>query len=300
MKMAVLKSEVGDAANKGVVPVRPTKVEEFQKVFGRYKATIDQAAPKKAIGSERTIAICSQYYAMHPELHSCDLGSMIGAVLVSSAMGLNVMLREVYFIPYSNKVQLQISYFGWIKLAKMSGVLKSINSRCVYEGDSFDPDFEASKPNHKMGPNFGDSEKVTHAYCIVEMIDGGKQMEVLPKNMIERLRMKSPMQKSGRKGPWLADYDKMAIAKVIKQALRMVPMADEWRSFTFADESITSVHGAKAAVENSEWSYEPTQEGSAEVVNDPPASEPLSEDAQNQAAYDAQMKKEADLFGGKK
>ena len=268
---------------------KPTTVSHFTNLFSKYHETIAQAAPKKALSADRVIAISSQYYAMHPELHNCDLGSMIGAVLVSSAMGLNVMLREVYFIPYSNKVQLQISYFGWIKLAAKSGVLKSIDARCVYSGDSFDPNFETRQPNHKMGPNFGDPSLVTHAYCVVTLTNGDKQMEILTKNMIERLRQKSPMQKSGIKGPWATDYDKMSIAKVIKQALRMVPMEDEWRSFTFADESITSIQEAKAAVEENQWDY--PSEGSAEVMpNDPPTTtEPT----------DAERQAEIDLFNSK-
>lgn len=290
MSMAEPKNEVAKAAQNAVA--KPNSLQHFTQVFEKYTTHIDQAAPKKGIGAKRVVAICSQYYASHPELHSCDLGSMIGAVLVASAMDLNVMLREVYFIPYSGKIQLQISYFGWIKLAQKSGMLKSIDARCVYEGDAFDPDFETKRANHKMGPNYGDPLKVTHAYCVVEMTNGARQIEFLTKNMIERLRMKSPMQKSGVAGPWKTDYDKMAIAKVIKQALRMVPMQDEWRSFTFADESITTIDTARAAVEEYDYQYEPTtpQEGSAEVVKDSPA--PISEDAQRQLDFDAQMTKE--------
>jgi len=291
--MAEPKNEVAKAAQNAVA--KPNSLQHFTQVFGKYTEHIDQAAPKKGIGAKRVVAICSQYYASHPELHSCDVGSMIGAVLVASAMDLNVMLREVYFIPYSGKIQLQISYFGWIKLAQKSGMLKSIDARCVYEGDAFDPDFENKRANHKMGPNYGDPFKVTHAYCVVEMTNGARQIEFLTKNMIERLRMKSPMQKSGVKGPWATDYDKMAIAKVIKQALRMVPMQDEWRSFTFADESITTIETARAAVEEYDYQYEPTaQEGSAVLV--PDEIDPL----QAQLAKEAAAQGELDLKGGGK
>jgi len=288
-------------AQAQAMTTRPTTLNHFQALFGKYEMQVAQAAPKKSVGATRAIAICAQYYASHPELHACDVGSMIGAVLVSSAMGLNVQLREVYFIPYSGKIQLQISYFGWIKLAKKSGMLKSLNARCVYEGDGFDPDFETCKPNHKMGANYGDPDKVTHAYAVVETTDGGKSLEILTKRMIERLRQKSPMQKQGIKGPWATDYDKMAIAKVIKQALRMIPMEDEWRSYTFADESINSIESARDAVENASFEY-PNTEGSAEVMpNDAPAqvvddSDPLAAQLAKEQAAQGQL----DLNGGAK
>lgn len=285
-----MSTELKKQAQGTVTAPKNGSLAFYQKTFGAYQIQIEQAAPKKAISATRAIAICSQYYASRPELHNCDVGSMIGAVLVSTAMGLNPMLREVYFVPFSNKIQLVISYGGWIKLATKSGAIKDIDARCVYEGDSFDPDFEARKPNHKMGANYGDPEKVTHAYCVVEMASGGKQMEILTKRMIERLRMKSPMQKNGIKGPWATDYDKMAIAKVIKQALRLVPMEDEWRSYTFADESINSIETAKSAVEDGQYDYEISEAkgGDAPVAN----VVVQTEEEKNQAAYDSQMAKE--------
>jgi len=286
-------------AQAQAMTTRPTTLNHFQALFGKYETQIAQSAPKKALSASRAVAICAQYYASHPELHGCDVGSMIGAVLVSSAMGLNVQLREVYFIPYNGKIQLQISYFGWIKLAYKSGLIKDMDYRCVYEGDIFEPDLEGKKPNHKMGPNYGDPSKVTWAYCVVDLMNGGRHVEYLSKVMIERLRKKSPMQSKEVKGPWATDYDKMSIAKVIKQALRGLPMEDEWRSYSFADESINSIESARDAVENASFEY-PNTEGSAEVMpNDAPTTDegdPLAAQLAKEQAAQGQL----DLNGGAK
>lgn len=267
---------------------KPTRMADFTELFGKYQLQIEQIAPKKGIQSNRIIALAAQVFAASPMLQECDLKSMIAAVMQSAMMGLNPTPQwgEVYFVPYGKQVQMQVGYQGWIKLATKSGILKSLRANCIYEGDPHTTELGSdSKIIHSMGPNYGDPNKVIAAYAIAELRSGGEQFVILNKQMIERLRMKSPMQKQGMKGPWATDYDKMSQAKAIKQLLKMIPREDEWRSFDFVDESIANLDTLTPDGPTTfEYPDEVANEGSATVVN-----EPTDEDRQ----------REIDLFNSK-
>jgi recombination protein RecT len=279
--MSNLKTQAQSSVTK------PTRMADFQQLFGKYQIQIEQIAPKKGIQSNRIIALAAQVFAASPMLQECDPKSMIAAVMQTAMMGLNPTPQwgEVYFVPYGKQVQMQVGYQGWIKLASKSGILKSIRANCIYEGDPHTTELgSVSKIVHSMGPNYGDPSKVVAVYAIAELRSGGEQFVILNKQMIERLRMKSPMQKNGMNGAWKSDYDKMSMAKAIKQLLKMIPREDEWRSFDFVDESIASL---ETLTPDGPTTFEyPENEGSAEVVAEP------TEDEINQAALDAQLKKE--------
>jgi recombination protein RecT len=270
---------------------KPTRMADFTELFSKYQLQIEQIAPKKGTESNRIIALAAQVFAASPMLQECDLKSMIGAVMQTAMMGLNPTPQwgEVYFVPYGKQVQMQVGYQGWIKLATKSGILKSLRANCIYEGDPHTTELgSVAKIVHSMGPNYGDPTKVIAAYAIAELRSGGEQFVILNKQMIERLRMKSPMQKQGMKGPWATDYDKMAQAKAIKQLLKMIPREDEWRSFDFVDESIASLDALTPDGPTTfEYPNEVDNEGSATLVNEP--TEPTDEDRQ----------REIDLFNSK-
>lgn len=276
---------------------KPTKMADFVGLFNKYREQIAQIAPKKGLHADRLISLAAQVFAAAkpayngaPTIRDCSPQSIVAAVMQCSMLGLSPIPQrgECYFVPYGNDVQMQIGYQGWILLAYKSGTVSAIRSNCVYEGDDFTPSLGSeSKLVHKAGPNYGDPSKVTWAYAIVTMKGGGEVFSLLPKSMIERLRLKSPMQQKGIKGAWATDYDKMAQAKAIKQVLKLVPREDEWRSADFVDESIASIDRIQDDV--SEFAY-PENEGSAEVVTEP---EPLSEEAQMQLEFQRQMSKES-------
>jgi len=257
---------------------KPQKMNDFVNLFGKYREQIAQIAPKKGLQADRIIGLCAQVFASAKPayqgaktIRDCSPQSIIAAVMQCAMLGLSPIPQrgECYFVPYGEDVQMQIGYQGWILLAHKSGAIVSIQTSCVYEGDDFTPTLGSGATiNHKPSVNYGSSDhnKVLWAYAIVKMRGGGEQFALLPKAMIERLRMKSPMQKKGMAGGWSSDYDKMAMAKAIKQVLKLVPREDEWRSADFVDESIASID--RIMTDSPEFEY-PENEGSAEVVNEP-------------------------------
>ena len=270
-------------ASKGANGVtRPQKMGEFTQLFGKYRDQLAQLAPKKGLSAERIIGLCAQVFASAKPayeggktIRDCSPQSIVAAVMQCTMLGLSPIPQrgECYFVPYGDDVQMQIGYQGWILLAYKSGTVQSIRSACVYDGDEFTPALGSeSKITHKPGPNFGDPEKVTWAYAIAEIRGGGEVFALLPKTMIERLRMKSPMQKKGINGAWKSDYDKMAQAKAIKQVLKLVPREDEWRSADFLDESIARMENVSGDASEYEYPEQPTEDVKAEIIDEQPAS----------------------------
>jgi recombination protein RecT len=235
------KNQIQAAAQGAVTSFQGAKMGSIQATFAQYRETIAQVMPKKAIEADRIITIASQMVASNPMIAKCDVKSIIGAVIQCAITGLNPTPQygEVYFVPYGSSLQMQMGYKGWAKLAHKSGIITSIDSYAVYEGDAFSFGL-GLKPfiDHVPGENYGDASKLTHAYAVIHLKGGAVKFEVLNKRQIERLRGKSPMQKNGINGAWASDYDQMAKAKAVKQALKLVPMEDEWREVFFQDEAI--------------------------------------------------------------
>ncbi|TXH41728.1 MAG: hypothetical protein E6Q97_36970 [Desulfurellales bacterium] len=286
-----MSKEIQRAATATVT--KPVKMADFVGLFNNYRLQIAQIAPKKGLQAERMIALAAQVFASAKPayegaktIRDCSPQSIVSAVMQCSMLGLSPIPQrgECYFVPYGSDVQMQIGYQGWILLAYKSGAIASLTTACVYEGDEFTPILGSDgRIDHKPGPNYGDPQKVTWAYAIATLRGGGEVFSLLSKPMIERLRMKSPMQSKGVKGAWATDYDKMAQAKAIKQVLKLVPREDEWRAADFVDESIATID--RLQDDGGEFTY--PQEGSAEVMDDEP--ETTTEPIQLTGAQIAQM-----------
>src|SRR5690606_17352050 len=67
-------------------------------------------------------------------------------------------------------------------------------------------------------------EKITHAYCVIRLADGGRVVKVMTRAKIERIRSRS---RAGNNGPWKTDYEEMARKTVLRNALKYAPMSIE-------------------------------------------------------------------------
>jgi len=68
-------------------------------------------------------------------LDVCTRDSMMNAMLYSVIMGLTVAKDQVYLIVYGNRLEAQISYFGWLAIAKRILKTEDISAQIIYEDD---------------------------------------------------------------------------------------------------------------------------------------------------------------------
>ena len=240
-------SEMAAAKKSGNGVLAQYNSQDLASLFDRYKLQIAQALPKH-LSADRMIQMATILCAKNPALKDCSVASVIGAVMQASILGFRPVqaLGQCYFVPYRNKgvmeVQFQIGYKGYIALARNSGQIESISAECVYKGDKFNYELGLN-PSLSHVPSDesdrSDFSKITHAYAVARYKDGGHNFIVLNRRQIERLRLRNASQKAGSPSmAWATDYDKMAIAKAIKQLARYMPLSDEIQLGITADEAI--------------------------------------------------------------
>ncbi len=106
-----------------------------------------------------------------PVLESCTKASIINTLQSMLYQGLNPDKKQCYFIAYGNKLTLQRSYFGSMKVARM--VDPEITDICydvVYEGDVFEIEKRrghTTVATHRQKLENIDKNKIKAAYCSI-------------------------------------------------------------------------------------------------------------------------------------
>ena len=159
---------------------------------------------------------------------------------------------DVYLVPYGGKVTPILSPQGVIKLIMRSGYAKAVNARPVFDGEMFDymlgsEQWIKHKKNNarpvamkdgrgQVAANPAAWEALTHAYCVIDLKDGGQVLEVHDKGDIAYYRSLSPTATSNYSG-WAKFPAEFARKAVLKQAAKFVPQESEVSILLASDDS---------------------------------------------------------------
>jgi recombination protein RecT len=217
----------------GEIVQRRTDAPNLPEMLLKLQPEIARAVPQH-IKPERMARIIMTAIRTVPKLAQCDPVSFLACVFSASQLGLepNTPLGHAWLIPrYNSKTRrdectLLIGYQGMMDLSYRSGIVKSIQARAVYEGDEFeyvmglDPVLRhtpSQRPDREK-------QKVTHAWAIFTLRNGGFVMEVLSRAAIDARRARSA---SADRGPWVTDYAAMAVKSAIRAAWKYAPKTSE-------------------------------------------------------------------------
>ena len=111
------------------------------------------------------------------DLMNCTQASLAKCLLDMAVLGLNVSKSQCYFVPYSNRAQLSVSYMGKIAIAKrVDPTIKEIFARCVKQGEDFefedDVDGGTVITKHKRTIESLGSKAIIAAYATIVYNDG--------------------------------------------------------------------------------------------------------------------------------
>lgn len=190
---------------------------------------------------EHFIATMQTLWHSNPKFVGCEPMTFLKAGILAANLGLSVhpAMQEAYFIPYNNKrankteIQLQFGYRAMIKLMYRSPKIGMVEAKAVHQDDEFRYKFGLNSDLHHVPcGKVQNHETLTHAYVIVTLSNGMKKFLVLSKEEIEQYRKVSPNQKDWNTkkpselptGIWLEWYAAMAMAKVIKQIAKTLPL----------------------------------------------------------------------------
>ena len=272
VKEAMRKSVVAKVKSNGNTLAGLTQ-GDIATYLGGMKDRVAAVLPKH-LTAERVIQMAATTIQKNPAIAKCSLPSLLGGVMQASILGFPPVdsLGYCYFVPYGKDCQFMIGYRGMIELARRSGKIKMIFAEVVREGDDFVAEF-GLEPKLEHKPKFDTSKPLTYAYAVCHFVDGGYNFVVLSRNDIERLRMRSPMQKGAPAGAWKTDYEAMAKAKAIKQLAKYLPLNIDQVSAIASDEAVITPDN----FENGEFKIEDAAYSTIEDVDEQPKEETVDE-----------------------
>lgn len=173
----------------------------------------------------RLFQVIRNEFQANPALANCDPVSVVGSVMRLAQLGLepNKLTGQCYLIPRKGICHPETGYRGEITLLHRSDKIRYVSAQVVYEGEPFDYQEGTDRYiRHKPLGLTADSARITHAYAIAELTNGGINFVVLPKIKIDYHKSFSQNQKPG--GPWDKHYDAMAKKTAILQLKKVLPM----------------------------------------------------------------------------
>lgn len=188
-----------------------------------YKGQIANALPK-GLTAERMTRVVLTAINRTPKLLECTKESLWQAVLDCAALGLFPdALGRAYLVPYKGKCQLIIGYKGLIDLMYRSDRIDMIQVGAVHAGDRWVYE-RGMHPKLEHTPCESPGA-LTHVYTLIHLKGCSMpSIEVMSKREVDSIRARSMASGSG---PWVTDYEAMAIKTCIKRHSKVIPMSSE-------------------------------------------------------------------------
>ncbi len=140
------------------------------------------------------------------------------------SLGLDMLNRECYIIPYKDKLTVLKDYKGEIKLAKMYSVnpIREIIARIVCQNDEYFFN-ENDHFIHKFDPFSTSRGEKVGAFCTIIYENGVRQTEFVNPEEIKKIKAVSQSANS-EYSPWKKWEDEMWKKTVIKKAMKNISL----------------------------------------------------------------------------
>lgn len=217
---------------------KPPTREQHMKTMLETRTSEFAKALAGRVDPEAFVRVAYATITKSPKLLEATPASLIMALLECASLGLvpNGVMGEAYIVPFNNKVkvpgqsdrwevqaQFIPGYRGLVKLARQSGVIRNVVARVVRDGDRFEREYGLDERLVHV-PLADDDVEISHVYAIAYFADGGApQFEVMSKSQVDKIRERS---KSKDSGPWVTDYEAMALKTVIRRLVKYLPLSD--------------------------------------------------------------------------
>ena len=188
---------------------------------------------KIALGSKdensgkRFMASVFNTVLLDEKLHKVTPESIVKVALSCAVLGLPIDANQyVYIIPYGSHAQLQISYKGYIRIAKRDTTVDQLNSHIIYDCDEFHADYGSNTvvfiPDFRS-KNYGKIDHIVGFYAeVVFKTNSQKRKQFYPmtKDEVDHVRDQCSKTKNYQNTPWSNFYGEMGRKTVIKRFLK--------------------------------------------------------------------------------
>lgn len=188
-----------------------------------YKASLAAALPKH-ITADRMVRVVLTAINRQPKLLDCTKETLWQSVMDCASLGLEPdALGRAYLVPYGKTCQLIIGYKGLIDLMYRSERINMVQTGVVHKGDHWlyergmAPKLE-HRPSDDPGP-------MTHVYSVVHLKGCDMpSVEVMTRREVDAIKSRS---RAASSGPWVTDYEAMAVKTCIRRHSKVLPMSAE-------------------------------------------------------------------------
>jgi len=212
---------------------------------GKFQQQLAAALPKFFDG-DRFVRSALTEFRLNPQLAECSVPSVLGYFMQAAACGLEPAsaLGQCYPVPFNNKktgqkeCQFMLSYRGMLSIARRSGEIASVVAEVVHEKDEFSIEYGMEpKLIHKPYID-GDPGAMRGAYVVVRFKAEGIEplIKYMPKAEIDKHRARS---KASNYGPWVTDYESMALKTVFRSVFKWLPVSIEQIQATTTDGAVS-------------------------------------------------------------
>ena len=221
--------------------------DQAQGAIASYKKKFELLMPKGG-DADQIVADAIQMLEANPKLRECAPLSVLGGLVTISQLNLRPgVLGEAWLVPMYNsrargyQATLVVGYQGYLRLAYNSDQIKHVESRVVYEGDTFDFSFNNEQLVHK--PDFTkDKGRAIAYYAVVHLANGHTHVErplTVPEMEEHRDKYAMARKKDGTVvGPWRDNFDAMARKTMILKALKYLPKSISYQTAEVVDSTV--------------------------------------------------------------
>lgn len=159
-------------------------------------------------------------------LDICSRNSIVETLYNMCLQGLSPAKKQCYFVVYGKKLQLMRSYMGTVAVTKRLEGVKDVKAYCIYEGDTFEREFDFTTGTFKITKfeqdlDNQDIEKIKGAFAMIIGEDGPLHVEVMTMKQIKKAWGQGTAFNSGKSKAHNNFTDEMAKKTVINRACKM-------------------------------------------------------------------------------
>ena len=209
-------------------------MKNFRDLLDKMRPQIEMALPRH-ITAERIVRVTHTAMQRTPELLECTPGSLMGAIMVSSQLGLEVNgpLNQSFLIPRKNgrtgnkEANFQMGWRGLRDLVFRSGAVTRLYSHCVYRMDRFDLDYGTDKHLRHTPYDDGDRGPLRGIYAVAHLRDADPEFVYMTEEEILTHRDKYCQKPRYGDWVWETEFEKMGQKTTVIQLARWLPMSIE-------------------------------------------------------------------------
>lgn len=229
-----LRDKLAVVRERGTAAVAKDRLTIYDLVV-RMRDQFATALPRQ-LDADRFVRVAMTSLRTNPKLLACDQNSLLAALMLSAQLGLEPggPLGHAYLVPYGKELTFIVGYKGYIDLARRSGQVTAVYAEPVHEGD----EFRVSKGLHRdivHEPAWKPGAPLTYVYAVARIQGEEPQFVVLTKDKVDAYRKRS---KASSNGPWVTDYEAMALKTAVRRLSPWLPMSVEFSRAVAADEAI--------------------------------------------------------------